>query len=88
MKKLLMGRTDAYVSNYHIALYNIKKFGFTGQIVPLSEPLAPKKGTFMAISKQSKNIPNVEEFAKRFSETLKEIHTDGTLEKITAKYIQ
>jgi polar amino acid transport system substrate-binding protein len=88
LKKLLMGRTDAYVSNYHIALYNIKKYGFQGQIVPLSEPLTPKKGTFMAISKQSKNIPDVEEFAKRFSATLKEIHTDGTLEKITANYIK
>lgn len=88
LKKLLMGRTDAYVSNYYLALYNIKKYGFSGQIVPLSEPLAPKKGTFMAISKQSKNIPDIPEFAKKFSDTLKKIHTDGTLEKITANYIK
>ena len=88
LKKLLMGRTDAYVSNYHIALYNIKKYGFLGQIVPLSEPLAPKKGTFMAISKKAKNIPDVQEFAKRFNATLKEIHSDGTLDRITAKYVK
>ena len=88
LSKLISGRMDCYVSNYHIALYNIRKLGFQGQIVPLSEPLAPKKGTFMAISKKSKNIPNKEEFMKEFSATLKEIHTDGTLERITNKYVK
>ena len=88
LSKLLSGRMDCYVSNYHIALYNIRKLGYQGQIVPLSEPLAPKKGTFMAISKKSKNIPNKEEFMKKFSATLREIHSDGTLERITNKYVR
>jgi polar amino acid transport system substrate-binding protein len=88
LSKLVSGRMDCYVSNYHVALYNIRKLGFHGQIVPLAEPLAPKKGTFMAISKNGKNIPNKEEFMKKFNATLKEIHTDGTLEKITDKYVR
>jgi hypothetical protein len=42
----------------------------------------------MAISKKGKNIPNKEEFMKIFSATLREIHSDGTLTKITDRYVR
>ncbi|MFC1884246.1 substrate-binding periplasmic protein [Thermodesulfobacteriota bacterium] len=86
LTKLVNGRMDCYVSNYHIALYNIGKFGFQNKIVPLTKPLAPKKGTFMAISKKAERIPNKAEFMAEFSRVLKEIHSDGTLESIQNKY--
>ncbi len=86
LKKLIAGRIDCYVGNFHTAMYVAKQMGLQDQIAALPDAFAEKKGTFFAISKKSKNIADPVAFMDKINTELAKIHSDGTLEKLWSKY--
>lgn len=87
LKKLHIGRIDAFVSNYATAMHEIKKSGLANELIDLPRPILTKK-VYLAFSKKGKNIPDKDFFFKRIDTVMREIKTDGTLSKIRKNYLQ
>jgi len=84
--KLLKGRIHGFVGNYYEILLSAKKQGLSGQIVPLPKPIRKPRGAFLIISKKAK-IDNKPELLQKMNQELKKMHEDGTIEKISAGYL-
>lgn len=87
IKKLILKRIDCLVSNPQIAKFYMKKLGLQHEIVELPVPLVPGQKIHLALSKKGKNIKDKLQFIEEISKTLKEIHLDGTFQKISDKYL-
>lgn len=88
LKKLVAGRIDCYVSNLHSAMWAAKQLGIQDKIAPLPQPFAEKKGTFFAVSKKSKNIADKEGFMAKVNDELAKMHADGTVDRLSEKYVK
>jgi ABC-type amino acid transport substrate-binding protein len=78
LQKLHQGRIDAFISNYHISMYTLKKLALLENIVTLPKPVKKKKGVYWTISKKANNIKNKSEFIEKVNKAIEEIHNDGT----------
>ena len=87
LKKLISKRIDCIVSNPQIVRFYMKKLGLQDKIVELPVPLVPGQKIHLALSKKGKNIKDKLQFMEEISKTLKEIHLDGTFQKISDKYL-
>jgi polar amino acid transport system substrate-binding protein len=87
IKKLISKRIDCIVSSPLIAKFYMKKLGLQDEIVQLPVPLVPEKKVHLALSKKGKNIKDKLQFMEEINKTLKEIHLDGTFQKISDKYL-
>jgi len=85
--KLQKDRIQGYVGNYHEILLAAKKMGLSGQIVPLPKPIRKPRGAFLLISKAAK-MENKTQVLQQMNLALKQMYEDGTIEKITSKYLQ
>ncbi|MBT8368417.1 MAG: transporter substrate-binding domain-containing protein [Deltaproteobacteria bacterium] len=88
IKKLILKRIDCLVSNPNIVRFYMKKLGLQHEIVELPVPLVPEKKVHLALSKNGKNIKDKLPFMEEINKTIKEIHGDGTLQKISDKYLK
>ena len=86
IQKLFLGRIDCYVSAYHFAMATINMLGLKGKIIHLSNPIIPKKGIYLAVSKKALNIDDKELFIKKINEILQSMHDDGTIAGIENPY--
>ena len=87
IKKLILKRIDCIVSSPLIAKFYMKKLGLQDEIVQLPVALVPGKKVHLALSKKGKNIKDKLQFMEEINKTLKEIHLDGTFQKISDKYL-
>lgn len=87
IEKLLLGRIDAFVSNYASAQFVLKKMGMLDKIHHLEYPLVDK-GVYLAFSKKSPNIVEMDELVKAVTKTLIEIKEDGTYQQIVDRYLK
>ncbi len=87
LKKLDLGRIDAYIGTYLTTMYHIDKMGLKGKIVALPKDVKEKQKIYITISKKAKNIRDKAEFANRLNQVIKEIHEDGTYDKLYERYI-
>jgi polar amino acid transport system substrate-binding protein len=85
--KLMKGRIDGYVGNYHEILLEIKNQGVSDKIVPLPKPIRKPRGAFLIISKAAK-IEGKTKLLQQMNLTLKTMHEDGSIEKISSKYLK
>jgi len=86
IKKLLIGRFEAYIGNLHATLYALKTMGLSGRIVYLPHPVQKPRGAYLIISKTAE-IKNKEELIRRLDDALKKMKEDGTIENIHSKYL-
>ncbi len=84
IKKLLAERVDLIVADKFVGFYLLNKYlpHMFGQIESISPPLQDKK-LYLCISKKS---DNADLKVKIFNKGLKEMHEDGTFDKILEKY--
>lgn len=87
IKKVLAGRTDAFVGNYHVTLYTAERLGMKNKISVLDNPVKAERGAFLVISKKS-GIEKKEELVKKINQTMKEMKKDGTIDKLHNKYVK
>jgi len=85
--KLLKGRIQGYIGNYHEILMAAKKQGVSDKIAPLPKPIRKPKGAFLIISKAAK-FDNKPELLQKMNQALKTMHEDGTIDKISAGYLK
>lgn len=88
LKKLVSGRIDCFISSSQLAMFFINTLGFQEKIKELPTLLVSTKGTYLALSKNGKNIKDKSEFIKKINAAMKEITEDGTYEKIENKYLK
>ena len=86
IKKLMADRIDCFISNLVIGRFTLKQLNLQDKVVALPKPIASDKGTFLAISKKSGRIQDQQKFMKELNSLLKQLHQDGTFERISAKY--
>lgn len=87
LRKLLAGRFDAYVNNHHVALYTAKQLGLSERITALNHPLVKPTPSYLWFSKAA-DIPGRDALIQRVNQVLNEMWKDGTVERITNRYIQ
>ena len=85
LKKLMQDRFDCFITSDNLVRYYANKMGITGQISHLNKVIAMNY-THFAISRKSKSIINKSDFMNKINKALKDIHNDGTYEKIQNKY--
>ncbi len=88
LKKLVVGRIDCFISSSQIAMFYINNLGFQEKIKSLPTLVVPEKGTYLALSKNGKNIKDKHDFIKKINVAMKEIIEDGTYDKIQNKYLK
>ncbi len=88
IRKLARGRIDCFVSAYHVAMATAKKLGLQDEIVKLDEPIIPRKGVFMAVSKKGKRIVDKQGFIDQVSVELEKMHQDGTMKRIEDMFLK
>ena len=88
IKKLMFKRIDCLVSNPDIVKFYMKKLGLQDEIVQLPVPLVPGQKVHLALSKKGKNIKDKLQFMAEINKTIREIHADGTFQKISDKYLK
>lgn len=88
IQKLHRGRIDCFVSAYPVAMATARQLGLQGEIVRLDEPMIPKKGVFVGISKASVNISDKKAFAEQLSRQIELMHEDGTIQRIEKQFLQ
>jgi len=86
IKKTILGRFDAYVSNIIVTRYHANKMGVPDKIVALPKEIKKGHGAFFVISKAGK-ITNKKKMLEKINETLKAMAKDGTYKRIINKYI-
>jgi polar amino acid transport system substrate-binding protein len=86
ISKLMKDRIQGYVGNYHEIRIALKKMGLSHQVVPLLKPIRKPRGAFLLISKNAK-IANKTTLIDKMNLALKQMHEDGTINKISSKYL-
>lgn len=84
--KLITKRLDALVGNQKEMKYIIKKMRLGEKVVELPNPVTRPVNAYLVLSKAS-NLKNKKQILKKMSRILKEMHADGTIYRIHAKYI-
>lgn len=87
LKKLLAGRIDAYINNYNVVLYNAKQLGMRERIAALPVPMTHGNPSYLMISKTAA-ITGKPGLMKRLNKALHEMWRDGTVERITGRYLR
>ena len=83
LRMIKNNRLDTMISDRVIAEYLIRQEGFVGQIIEANYFSPNNLPSHFALSKQSSFIERLEEF----NQTMAAVIKDGTLKKITSKYI-
>jgi len=84
IKKLLNKRIDMIPLNTKAELYEAKGKGYIGKIAYLPKKI--KSVAYYNTFVKSSTYPDIEKIIKRYDEILREMKSDGTLEKIYKKY--
>lgn len=87
IQKLLHGRLDCIVANYYETMILLDHQGLTGRVVALPDPVVPPKGAYLIVSKMSA-VPERDALISRMNEALKGMYEDGTVDRITEKYLK
>lgn len=87
LQKLLAGRFDAYVNNHHVVLYMAKQLGLSERITALNHPLVKPTPSYLWFSKAA-HIPGKDTLIRRVNQILNKMWEDGTVERITSRYVQ
>ncbi len=83
----MLNRFDMFVDNLLLTQYQLKRKKLTGQITPLPRPITKARGAYLIISKAAA-IKEKESLVKKMTKVLREIHSDGTIQKIQNKYLK
>lgn len=83
----MLNRFDMFVDNLLLTQYQLKKKNLSGQITPLPRPVTKARGAYLIISKASA-VKEKEALINKMTKVLKEIHSDGTIQKIQYKYLK
>ncbi|MCP4020770.1 MAG: ABC transporter substrate-binding protein [Desulfobacteraceae bacterium] len=83
----MSNRFELFVDNLLLTQYQLKKKKLIGQIIPLPQPVTKARGAYLIISKAAA-IKDKEIIVKRMTKILREIHSDGTIQKIQDKYLK
>ncbi len=83
----MLNRYELFVDNLLLTQYQLKKKNLIGQIRPLPKPVTKARGAYLIISKVAA-IKDKESLVKKMTRVLKEIHSDGTIQKIQDKYLK
>ncbi len=84
---LMLNRFEMFVDNLLLTQYQLKKKKLIGQIIPLPHPITKARGAYLIISKAAE-IKDKEILVKKMATVLKEIHSDGTIQRIQNKYLK
>lgn len=87
IKKLLLGRIDAFIANKHVALYHADQSGMAQKLEFLPRPVKERRGAFLALSKKSPVYQRHPELKARIEAALSAMAADGTFAAIEAKHI-
>lgn len=82
LKMVSSNRLDAMLTNYHVGLYNIKKFGVS-DVRPLL-PSIRSTPAYVVFSKKQ----NLAHLVPKFDEALFSVIQDGTYQRIVDQYLQ
>ena len=85
LKKLRAGRVDCIIGTELVTWYYANELGLAEDLAALETPLA-EHSVFSAISKNTKNISNPQEFIEKMAAALDEVLSDGTYEELQKKY--
>ena len=81
IKKLVKGRIDLYPALKSAGLYNAKRLGFAGQIVPIPKVTIFEGDLYIAFNKQTEDA-----VINQWQKALDELVTDGTVDAIKKRY--
>ncbi|WP_187759734.1 substrate-binding periplasmic protein [Thiospirochaeta perfilievii] len=79
-------RIDCYIGNYFTSLYVLNMLDKLDEFSIIKRDLVPSRSAYLVFSKKSK-IGNIDALIARITKTLEELEIDGTLERISKKYI-
>lgn len=83
----MSNRFEMFVDNLLLTQYQLKKKKLIGQIIPLPQPVTKARGAYLIISKAAA-IKDKDALTKKMTKVLRQIHTDGTIQKIQDKYLK
>ena len=83
----MLNRFEMFVDNLLLTQFQLTKKKLTGQIIPLPQPVTKARGAYLIISKAAA-INEKEILVKKMTKVLKEMHSDGTIQKIQNKYLK
>ena len=83
--KLLENRVDCFVGSENLVWLTAKNIDVSDRIVKIGDPIA-KNYSHLAITKNSKKIPDCTKFMAKIDSALNDIINDGTYRKISIKY--
>ncbi len=86
IKRLKYNLLDCFIGNYHGTQFELKRMNLLSEIIPLKKQINDDKNAYLVISKQAK-IQNKQFLLNSINSTLQKMYNDGTIEKITKKYI-
>jgi|GEM_PF-610406 len=84
--KLISKRIDAVVGNEKEMKYIIKKMRLGDKVVALHNPIAKPINAYLALSKASK-LKNKQQILNKLNKILRQMHRDGTINRINSKYM-
>ncbi len=87
LRKLLAGHIDAYVNNHHVVVCIANQLKLSEHIVALKHPLVKPTPSYLWFSKTA-DIPGKDELIRRLNQVLNKMWKDGTIKRITNRYIQ
>ncbi len=83
----MLNRFEMFVDNLLLTQYQLKKNKLIEQFTPLPKPITKARGAYLIISKAAA-IKDKESLVKKITKVLREIHSDGTIQKIQNKYLK
>ncbi len=86
IKLLMRQRIDAIIGNYDELNYLTNKLKLVDRIVALEKPIRNPRPAYLVISKKA-IISKKDNLIKRINQSLKSMKEDGTINKITSKYV-
>ena len=85
LKKLIKGRVDCILTTEQLTWYHANELGIAGQITALDPPLS-SHSVFIAVSKNTKNINDVDDFMRRINAAFNTVVSDGTYMQLQKRY--
>lgn len=87
LKKLLAGRIDAYVNNHQVVLHTLKQRGMMERIAVLPLPVTQWRPSSYLMISRAAAFTGKSRLVQRLNQGLHEMWQDGTVERITARYL-
>ena len=87
IKMLMAGRIDGFVGNLHTTIYHLRKMGLYDRIVRLLRPAAEDRNCYLVLSRKGP-APDKNLLLEKINNTLIRMKMDGTIRRITDKYLQ